>query len=360
MKVFLVGGAVRDDLLGIPFSEKDWVVVNSSHKEMIEKGFKQVGKNFPVYLHPKTKEEYALARKETKTGKGHKNFTFDTKSKISLQDDLKRRDITINAIAKDESGNIFDPYGGIKDLKDRKIRIVSEAFSEDPLRLFRVARFKSKLADFNFSITRDTLEVLKSMSSGDEISFLSGERIWDETQKALSYKNSSKYFTTLKKVNALKYFEGLEKVYSRNLKLLKRIDNKKNMIQEKWAVINLASNEADVIEEKIRVPNKVSNFRKTLNGIFQLNKEKKKISAKNILTNLNKMNYFRDESNLLNSLKLLQNLELISSEEIKKWNSLLNNLKKIKIKTTNLSSKEIKEKIYQERLEMIKGYKNDL
>ncbi len=106
MNVFLVGGAIRDDLLGIPFSEKDWVVVNSSHKEMIKKGFKQVGKNFPVYLHPKTKEEYALARKETKTGKGHKSFSFDTKSKISLQDeDLKRRDITINAIAKDESGN---------------------------------------------------------------------------------------------------------------------------------------------------------------------------------------------------------------------------------------------------------------
>ena len=360
MKVFLVGGAIRDNLLGIPFSEKDWVVVNSSHKEMIEKGFKQVGKNFPVYLHPKTKEEYALARKEKKIGKGHKNFTFDTKSKISLQDDLKRRDITINAIAKDKSGNIFDPYGGIKDLKDRKIRIVSEAFSEDPLRLFRVARFKSKLADFDFSIAKDTLKVLKSMSSNDEINFLSGERIWDETQKALSYKNSSKYFATLKKVNALKYFEGLEKVYSRNLKLLKRIDNKKNMIQEKWAIINLGSNEADVIEKKIRVPNKISNFRKTLNGIFQLNKKKKKISEKNILTNLNKMNYFRDKANLLDSLKLLQTLKLISSKEFKKWNSLLDNLKKIKIKTSNLSSKEIKEKIYQERLKIIKGYKNDL
>ena len=360
MKVFLVGGAIRDNLLGIPFSEKDWVVVNSSHKEMIEKGFKQVGKNFPVYLHPKTKEEYALARKEKKIGKGHKDFTFDTKSKISLRDDLKRRDITINAIAKDKSGNIFDPYGGIKDLKARKIRIVSEAFSEDPLRLFRVARFKSKLADFDFSITKDTLKVLKSMSSNDEINFLSGERIWDETQKALSYKNSSKYFATLKKVNALKYFEGLEKVYSRNLKLLKRIDNKKSMIQEKWAIINLGSNEADVIEKKIRVPNKISNFRKTLNGIFQLNKKNKKISEKNILTNLNKMNYFRDESNLLDSLKLLQTLKLISSKEFKKWNSLLDNLKKIKIKTSNLSSKEIKEKIYQERLEIIKGYKNDL
>ena len=149
MKVFLVGGAIRDELLGIPFNEKDWVVVNSSHKEMLKLGFKQVGKNFPVYLHPETKEEYALARKEIKTGKGHKNFSFNTKSNISLNEDLKRRDITINAIAKDESGKLHDPFGGIKDLKDRRIRIVSKAFSEDPLRLFRVARFKSKLADLD-------------------------------------------------------------------------------------------------------------------------------------------------------------------------------------------------------------------
>jgi len=139
MKIFLVGGAIRDELLGIPFNEKDWVVVNSSHKEMIKQGFKQVGKNFPVYLHPKTKEEYALARKEIKTGKGHKKFSFDTKTNISLKEDLKRRDITINAIAKDESGKLYDPFGGIKDLKHRRIRIVSKAFSEDPLRLFRVA-----------------------------------------------------------------------------------------------------------------------------------------------------------------------------------------------------------------------------
>ena len=158
---------------------------------MIKQGFKQVGKNFPVYLHPETKEEYALARKEIKIGKGHKNFSFNTKSNVSLNEDLKRRDITINAIAKDESGKLYDPFGGIKDLKDRRIRIVSKAFSEDPLRLFRVARFKSKLADFNFSISRDSLNVLKKMSLNNEINFLSGERIWDETQKALSYKNSS-------------------------------------------------------------------------------------------------------------------------------------------------------------------------
>lgn len=359
MKIFLVGGAIRDELLGIPFSEKDWVVINSSHKEMIKRGFKQVGKNFPVYLHPKTKEEYALARKEIKTGKGHKNFSFNTKSNISLNEDLKRRDITINAIAKDESGKLYDPFGGIKDLKNRRIKIVSKAFSEDPLRLFRVARFKSKLADFNFSISKDSLKVLKKMSLNNEINFLSGERIWDETQKALGYKNSSKYFTTLKKVGALKYFDGLEKIYSKNLKFLKRMDNERNMVLEKWAIINLNSNYAEILERKIRVPNKISNFRKTFNELFQFIK-KKNVDEKKLLTSLNRMNFFRNESNLLNSLDLFQKLQIISSQRIKNWKSLLKELKKVKVKVTGLEAEEIKEKIFHERLKVIQDKKNDL
>ena len=133
MKIYLVGGAVRDELLGIPSKEKDWVVVDSSHQEMTKNGFKRVGKNFPVYIHPETKEEYALARKEKKTGKGHKNFSFDVNPNVSLSEDLKRRDITINAIAKDSLGNFYDPFGGMKDLKNRKIRIVSNAFSEESM-----------------------------------------------------------------------------------------------------------------------------------------------------------------------------------------------------------------------------------
>ena len=359
MKVFLVGGAIRDELLGIPFNEKDWVVVNSSHKEMIKQGFKQVGKKFPVYLHPKTKEEYALARQEQKTGKGHKNFSFNTKSGVSLKEDLERRDITINAIAKDESGKLYDPFGGIKDLKNRKIRIVSKAFLEDPLRLFRVARFKSKLADFNFSISRDTLEVLKKMSSNNEINFLSGERIWDETQKALGYKNSSKYFSTLKKVDALKYFDGLENTYSKNLKLLKKMDDKKNMIPEKWAIINLNSKQANLLEKKIRVPNKISNFRKIFNEIFKLI-QKKNIDEKKLLSSLNRMNFFRSELNLINSLNLLQKLKIISSKQNENWKYLLDDLKSFKVKTSGLSGKEIKEKIFYERLKLIESYKNDL
>tara|TARA_B100000614_G_C14545769_1_gene492006 strand:- start:394 stop:1473 length:1080 start_codon:yes stop_codon:yes gene_type:complete len=359
MKIYLVGGAIRDELLGIPFDEKDWLVVNSSHKEMIKHGFKQVGKNFPVYLHPKTKEEYALARKERKTGKGHKKFSFYTKADVTLKEDLKRRDITINAIAKDESGKLYDPFGGIEDLKNRKIKIVSKAFSEDPLRLFRVARFKSKLADFNFSITKDTLKVLKKMSSNDEINFLSGERIWDETFKALSYKNSSKYFSTLKKVEALKYFDGLDKTYSKNLKFLKKMDNERNMIPEKWAIINLNSSEVEMLEKKIKVPKKISNFRKTLNEIFKLIRQKN-INEKKILSSLSQMNAFRNGSNLLNSLDLLQRLKIISTKKNKNWKFLLNALKKIKVKTFGLSAEQIKEKIYYERLKVIKENKNDL
>ena len=359
MKIFLVGGAIRDELLGIPFNEKDWVVVNSSHKEMIKRGFKQVGKNFPVYLHPKTKEQYALARKERKTGKGHKNFSFNTKSDVTLIEDLKRRDITINAIAKDDSGKLYDPFGGLKDLKERRIRIVSKAFSEDPLRLFRVARFKSKLAELNFSISKDSLEVLKKMSSNNEINYLSGERIWDETQKALSYKNSSKYFTTLKKVGALKYFDGLEKTYYKNLKFLKKMDCEIDMVSEKWAIINLNSSYSEILERKIRVPNKMSNFRKTLNELFQLIK-KKNINEKKFLTSLNKMNFFRNESNLLDSLDLLEKLEIISLKKNKNWKSLLKELKKVKLKTSGLRAEEIKEKIFNKRLKVIQDKKNDL
>ena len=357
MKVFLVGGAIRDDLLGLPFEEKDWVVVNSSHQEMIKKGFKQVGKNFPVYLHPETKEEYALARKEIKTGKGHKSFAFDTNIKISLKEDLKRRDITINAIAKDKLGNFFDPYKGIDDIKQRKIRIVSKAFSEDPLRLFRVARFKTKLANFNFSLTADTLKVLKKMSSEKEIDFLSGERIWDETQKALSYENSSIYFSTLKKVEALKYFQGLDAVYSKNLRYLKKLDAKSNMVSEKWAIINLSSEEADVLERKIKVPKKITNFRKTLNEVFQLIK-KNKLDGEKILSTLNSLNFFRNDIYLIDALNLLKETKIVNDEKLSNWKVLINKLKKVKIKSSGIAPVDIKEKLLQKRLKIIMSHKN--
>ena len=154
MKIFLVGGAVRDDLLGFEVKDKDWVVVGSNEQEMINLGYKQVGGDFPVFLHPDTKEEYALARTERKSGTGHKGFEFNTTSNVTLEDDLKRRDLTINAIAKSAEGNLIDPFKGEEDLNRKILRKVSESFKEDPLRVLRVARFAAKLKHLEFYIDK--------------------------------------------------------------------------------------------------------------------------------------------------------------------------------------------------------------
>lgn len=182
MKVYLVGGAVRDKLLGIPVKEKDWVVVGSTPQEMRDKGYKQVGKDFPVFINPKTGEEYALARTERKSGHGYTGFEFDTNPNVTLEEDLARRDLTINAIAQDEDGTLIDPFNGQEDIKNKKLRHVSDAFSEDPLRVLRVARFKANLK--NFEITKETLQKIEEVIISNEMKYLTGERIWLELIKS--------------------------------------------------------------------------------------------------------------------------------------------------------------------------------
>ena len=182
MKVYLVGGAVRDKLLGIPVKEKDWVVVGSTPQEMRDKGYKQVGKDFPVFINPKTGEEYALARTERKSGHGYTGFEFDTNPNVTLEEDLARRDLTINAIAQDEDGTLIDPFNGQEDIKNKKLRHVSDAFSEDPLRVLRVARFKANLK--NFEITKETLQKIEKVVTSNEMKYLTGERIWLELIKS--------------------------------------------------------------------------------------------------------------------------------------------------------------------------------
>ena len=182
MKVYLVGGAVRDKLLGIPVKEKDWVVVGSTPQEMRDKGYKQVGKDFPVFINPKTGEEYALARTERKSGHGYTGFEFDTNPNVTLEEDLARRDLTINAIAQDEDGTLIDPFNGQEDIKNKKLRHVSDAFSEDPLRVLRVARFKANLK--NFEITKETLQKIEKVIISNEMKYLTGERVWLELIKS--------------------------------------------------------------------------------------------------------------------------------------------------------------------------------
>ena len=187
MKIYLVGGAVRDKILGIPVSDKDYLVVGSSPKEMVKLGFKPIGKDFPVFLHPKTKEEYALARTERKVGKGYHGFKFYTSPDVTLEEDLRRRDITINAIAEDEDGNIYDPFNGVNDIKNKIIRHVSDAFIEDPLRVLRVARFTA--LDVEFKVKTKTLDLMKKMVLSGELKSLSVERVVAEVKKGLQGKN---------------------------------------------------------------------------------------------------------------------------------------------------------------------------
>lgn len=190
---YLVGGAVRDELLGIKPKERDWVIVGANPEAMIEAGFITVGKAYPVYLHPETFEEHALARTETKIGPGHGGFSFTNDSNVTLEQDLKRRDLTINAMARANTGELIDPYGGQQDLRAQQLRHVSAAFAEDPLRCFRIARFAAKLP--SFEISPETLKLLRSM--GTQLQELSAERVWNEWVKALEEKAPYRFYEVL-------------------------------------------------------------------------------------------------------------------------------------------------------------------
>lgn len=200
MQTYLVGGALRDELLGLEVKDRDWVVVGATPEEMAALGYKAVGKDFPVFIHPETGEEYALARTERKTGPGYRGFIFNTSAAVTLEQDLQRRDITINAIARDENGKLIDPFNGRRDLEQKLIRHVSDAFVEDPLRVLRVARFAAR---FNFAVAPETRSLLKEISTGGELETLAPERVWTETEKVLRTAQPQRYFEALRECGAL-------------------------------------------------------------------------------------------------------------------------------------------------------------
>ena len=214
MKVYLVGGAVRDQLLGLPVKDRDWIVVGAVPATLLSLGYQQVGKDFPVFLNPKTKEEYALARTERKAGAGYTGFICNFSPTITLEQDLIRRDLTINAMAQSEDGEIIDPYGGKQDLENRILRHISRAFSEDPLRVLRVARFAARYHYLGFKIASETLSLMAELAQSEELQHLTAERVWLETEKALNEKNPEIYFETLHKTGALKVlFPEIDALY---------------------------------------------------------------------------------------------------------------------------------------------------
>jgi tRNA nucleotidyltransferase (CCA-adding enzyme) len=203
VKTYLVGGAVRDELLDYPVHERDWVVVGATPQDMLDAGYTQVGKDFPVFLHPQTKEEYALARTERKSGRGYTGFVVHADPEVSLEDDLRRRDLTVNAIARDANGELIDPYGGRGDLENRLLRHVSPAFAEDPLRVLRVARFAARFAHLGFSVAAETLELMRNIVAQDELEFLPAERVWVEMERALGERDPQVFVQVLRDCGAL-------------------------------------------------------------------------------------------------------------------------------------------------------------
>ncbi|KTR97208.1 MULTISPECIES: multifunctional CCA addition/repair protein [Pantoea] len=214
MKTFLVGGAVRDALLRLPVKDRDWVVVGATPDSMLAQGYQQVGRDFPVFLHPDSREEYALARTERKSGNGYTGFVTQFAPDVTLEQDLQRRDLTINAIAQAADGTLIDPYHGQQDLQQRTLRHVSAAFNEDPLRVLRVARFAARFAHLNFRVAPETQALMREMAHSGELAHLTAERVWKETEKALLTRNPQVYFQLLRDCDALQVlFPEIDNLY---------------------------------------------------------------------------------------------------------------------------------------------------
>ena len=247
MKTYVVGGAVRDELLGLPVKDRDHVVVGATPEEMVRLGFKPVGKDFPVFLHPQTHEEYALARTERKSGRGYKGFTVYAAPDVTLEDDLRRRDLTINAMAKAEDGSLIDPFHGKRDLESRTLRHVSEAFSEDPVRILRVARFAAR---FDFSIHESTLDLMRKMVESGETDYLVAERVWQEFSKGLMEERPERMFEVLDACGFLRKnlpeIETLPKRFSGSLPA--------RFALLVWPMLDT---QAEALTERLRVPNDV-------------------------------------------------------------------------------------------------------
>jgi tRNA nucleotidyltransferase (CCA-adding enzyme) len=255
VQIYRVGGAVRDRLLKQAVSDVDYVVVGATIDEMLQLGYKAVGKDFPVFLHPQSKEEYALARTEKKISKGYKGFTFYTSPDITIEQDLYRRDLTINAIAEDSQGNLIDPFSGLNDLKNKQLRHVSDAFAEDPVRILRTARFAARFASLGFSVAKETMLLMSSMVNNGEVDALVAERVWKEFESALLEKHPQIFFQVLRDCGALQ-------------RLLPEIDNLFGVPQvEKWHP------EVDTGIHTLMVLQQAVDLSDPQSGSYKLNKE---------------------------------------------------------------------------------------
>jgi len=269
MHIYKVGGAVRDRLLGRPVSDIDWLVVGATVEEMRAKGFRPVGADFPVFLHPKTGEEYALARTERKSGRGYGGFTFHASPDVTLEEDLIRRDLTINAMAEDEQGNVLDPYKGQADLEKRLLRHVSPAFAEDPLRVLRVARFAARYAPLGFKVADQTLELMRHISASGELQALTAERSWKEIERALLEDEPQVFIQVLRDCGALKELMPELEQASTSLAALTQAARHHQPLHVRWACLLHGLDQASIkaLNQRFKAPRECQEL-STLVGEF--------------------------------------------------------------------------------------------
>lgn len=353
MKVYLVGGAVRDKLLGIESKDRDYVVVGSSVEEMTKLGFKQVGLDFPVFLHPDTNEEYALARTERKTGNGYGGFTVETKG-VTIEEDLSRRDLTINSMAMDlETGKIIDPYLGQMDLQNKVLRHTSEAFSEDPLRVLRVARFSAR---YSFRIAGETKMLMKRLVKSGEMKHLTKERVWQETYKALCEKESIQYFYALEQCGA--FDQLFPWLMWQHIVMVDRVATYSNTPLVKFGAMFYLTkvDKSEII--KLGAPTNFNTLAWYVSSHYEKFWRMDKLSAGEILDLLKSMCYLQKGSQVDNVIGICALAGMSDAEQnaciLKK---VLDNLRKIhssEVDLTGLSGKEIGIALDNYRLEVIK------
>lgn len=294
VEIYLVGGAVRDKLLHLVPTEKDWLVVGATANILLAQGYRCVGKDFPVYLHPKTQEEYALARTERKVAPGYGGFEFTANQHVTVEQDLSRRDLTINAIAEDEQGQLVDPYHGVTDINNKVLRHVSPAFAEDPVRILRVARFAARFAHLGFVIAEETLQLMRKMVEAKEVDALVSERVWKETHKALQEKTPARYFQVLQECAALPIlFAAINCHYQRVLEQLVLASNANTspLIRFAAMLLPLDIDEIKTLCQHNAVPNEYKNLALLLRN--HLTTIKTADSAEAILQLLNQLDVFR-------------------------------------------------------------------
>ena len=370
MKIYLVGGAVRDQIMGLSGRDKDYVVVGSTSEEMVKLGYKPVGKDFPVFLHPKTHQEYALARTERKVSKGYKGFKVYTSEEVTLEEDLQRRDLTINAIAKDKRGKFFDPFGGIKDIKSRVLRHVSSAFVEDPIRVLRIARFSARF--HKFKIHPKTEAILKQIIKNKEIETVASERVWSELAAGFLEKKSYLMFEVLNRCGALKI-------------LLPELDypKNKNSIKKSLEYAAKFGYSADVraaiffmytypikpgikcnekIYLRLSVPNAVKKLTEKL--VFNLSdlKQFKKLKPRQVLDLIYKMDLFRNPDILPDVMQIFEayiegqlSQKNTAQTTLKVLQKYLKHLNKLNLSSISQNKRgfDIKTAIFEARLNML-------